>query len=147
MPIRSENRDRYPPDWPEVSAAIRKRAGNVCEGCGVANGALGGRDGSGRWWKARPKGESMARLDWPEPGEHWWCDLDGREPLLLRIVRIVLTVAHLDHTPENCDPANLRCWCQRCHNLYDAATRRAGIQDRERKRAALGDLFAGGAGG
>jgi 5-methylcytosine-specific restriction endonuclease McrA len=38
--------------------------------------------------------------------------------------RVVLTVAHLDHQPENCAPENLRAWCQRCHNTYDAAHRR-----------------------
>lgn len=32
---------------------------------------------------------------------------------------VVLTTAHLDHTPENCDLANLRHWCQRCHLTYD----------------------------
>lgn len=34
--------------------------------------------------------------------------------------RVVLTVAHLDHDPGNCDPENLRCLCQRCHLTYDA---------------------------
>ena len=34
--------------------------------------------------------------------------------------RVVLTVAHLDHEPGNCDPDNLRAWCQRCHVTYDA---------------------------
>jgi 5-methylcytosine-specific restriction endonuclease McrA len=34
---------------------------------------------------------------------------------------VVLTVAHLDHTPENVAPANLKAWCQRCHLTYDAA--------------------------
>ena len=34
--------------------------------------------------------------------------------------RVVLTVAHLDHQPENNDPENLRAWCQRCHLTYDA---------------------------
>lgn len=33
--------------------------------------------------------------------------------------KVVLTVAHLDHTPENCDPDNLRAWCQKCHLDYD----------------------------
>lgn len=33
--------------------------------------------------------------------------------------RVVLTVAHLDHTPEHCDLGNLRHWCQRCHLAYD----------------------------
>lgn len=34
--------------------------------------------------------------------------------------KVVLTTGHLDHTPENCDPANLKHWCQRCHLNYDA---------------------------
>lgn len=33
---------------------------------------------------------------------------------------VVLTVAHLDHTPSHCQPANLKAWCQRCHTTYDA---------------------------
>jgi hypothetical protein len=45
----------------------------------------------------------------------------------------VLTIAHLDHVPEHCDPGNLRAMCQGCHLHYDrehhaqtaAATRRA----------------------
>lgn len=36
---------------------------------------------------------------------------------------VVLTVAHLDHNPENNAPANLRVWCQRCHNTYDVKHR------------------------
>jgi hypothetical protein len=47
---------------------------------------------------------------------------------------IVLTVAHLDHDPRNCDLANLRALCQQCHLRYDqvhhgqssAQTRRDG---------------------
>ena len=31
-----------------------------------------------------------------------------------------LTVAHLDHTPENCDPKNLCAMCAPCHLRYDA---------------------------
>lgn len=34
--------------------------------------------------------------------------------------RVILTVAHLDHQPENCDRDNLRAMCQRCHLAYDA---------------------------
>lgn len=36
-----------------------------------------------------------------------------------RSVRIVLTIAHLDHMPENNDPENLRALCQLCHLRYD----------------------------
>ena len=32
-----------------------------------------------------------------------------------------LTVAHLDHTPENCGVDNLMAMCAPCHLRYDAA--------------------------
>lgn len=35
-------------------------------------------------------------------------------------VKIVLTIAHLDHNPSNCHPDNLRALCQKCHLTYDA---------------------------
>lgn len=48
--------------------------------------------------------------------------------------RVVLTVAHLDHDPRNCDPSNLRAWCQRCHLTYDAPLHaRNAARTRERK--------------
>jgi len=34
---------------------------------------------------------------------------------------VVLTTAHRDHTPENCDDANLFAGCQGCHLWYDRA--------------------------
>jgi len=139
MPIRPENRSRYPKDWKAISAAIRERAGNRCEACGVPNGELGGRDPDGKWHKTNPKGERLLRLEYPRPGEYWHCQ--GWAGDRLRIIRIVLTVAHLDHTPENCDPANLRAWCQRCHNLYDQAHRRANAHKTNREKKALADLF------
>lgn len=139
MPIRAENRARYPKDWPAISVAIRDRAGNRCEECDVKNYALGGRDPSGEFHQARPTGDNGLRLTWPLPGEYGWCE--GWSAGRLRIIRIVLTVAHLDHTPENCAPENLRAWCQRCHNRYDARTRRSGVKCRAHREKAAGDLF------
>ena len=137
MPIRAENKARYPKDWPGISRNIRERAGNQCEECGVQNGQLGGRTSDGKWHSANPTGDNGMRLTWPQPGEWAWCE-GGHQ---LRIVRIVLTVAHLDHQPENCDPANLRAWCQRCHNRYDAGTRRAGVKARQRQAMAVRDML------
>lgn len=37
MPI---DKSRYPSSWPKVSRTIRRIAGNRCEWCGIANGAL-----------------------------------------------------------------------------------------------------------
>jgi len=117
MPIKPENAVRYPKNWPEISASIRQRADNRCEFCGVRNGELGGRSRAGKWHRATPKGEHALGLEWPKLGEEWWC---AGYDLKLRIIRIVLTVAHLDHTPENCEPGNLKALCQRCHLTYDA---------------------------
>lgn len=136
MPIRPENKARYPKDWAQISARIRKRAGNKCEECGIDNYSVGGRE-RGQWHPALPTGDDGLRLTWPKPGEWAWCE--GAKKL--RIIRIVLTVAHLDHQPENCADDNLRCWCQRCHNLYDAAMRRRGIQERKRAALAVGELL------
>ena len=107
MPIRPENRNRYPAHWRELSERIRfERADGRCEctgQCGVDH---------------LPKHSSG---DWP------FCDdlVAGRcaarngEAHPVTGSRVVLTVAHLDHTPENCDPDNLRAMCQRCHLAYD----------------------------
>lgn len=138
MPIRPENRDRYPKDWPQISQAIRQAAGNKCEWCGVPNGQLGGRLSAGTWCPAAGWDHPADR---PVEGGEFACEApDGSIPTL-RIVRIVLTVAHLDHQPENCDRANLKALCQRCHNLYDAPKRRAGIVERARAALGIDDLF------
>lgn len=140
VPIRPENKERYPKNWPEISRRIRDAAGNKCEWCGVPNGEMGGRTAQGAWLKARPLGDNGLRLEWPKEGEQSWCG-SNEAAQMLRIVRIVLTVAHLDHTPENCDDDNLKSLCQRCHNRYDAPKRRAGILERARAGNAIGDLL------
>ncbi len=138
MPIRPENKARYPKDWPAISRRIRfERANNQCEFCGVQNYELGGRTKDGQWHKARITGCDRKL---PEPGSHWWCDGPNGSHTL-RIVKIILTVAHLDHVPENCDDDNLKALCQRCHNNYDAKMRREGI--RRRAMAGQVDMFTG----
>lgn len=142
MPVLPENLNRYPKNWLAISEGIKRRADWKCEGspdfpdCRVPHGALGGRTEDGAWLDALPLGEGLRGLEWPRPGSEAWCAAGGRREQL-RIIRVVLTVGHLDHQPENCEPDNLRAWCQRCHLRYDrhhhAETRRA--------RRAVGDLF------
>jgi 5-methylcytosine-specific restriction endonuclease McrA len=132
MPISKENQKRYPKDWPAISRAIRERADNACEQCGLPNGALGAR---------RKSDGAFLPVMSPDakPGDLAWCGSDDHGKARLTVVQVVLTVAHLDHTPENCDPSNLRAWCQRCHLVYDrehhaanaAATRRARLKTLE----------------
>ena len=102
MPISPENRARYPKDWKAISLRIRnERAESRCECLGEC-----GQDHEGR------------------------CDAINYEPHPQTGSKVILTVAHLDHVPENCGDDNLKAMCQRCHNRYDAPMRRAGIRER-----------------
>lgn len=143
MPIKAENKARYPKDWPQIRARIQQRAGNKCEKCGVRNYALGGRrKGDGLWMPALPLGEKMCHLEWPKPGQRWWCGDDDLH-LKLKIVKIVCTTAHLDHTPENCSDDNLRFWCQKCHLNYDHEHHQRNARETRRKGKAVAELFEG----
>lgn len=95
MPIRPENKQRYPKNCTtEIRPAILDRAKHQCEGSPA----------------------------YPE------CRAVNHEPHPVTGSKVVLTIAHLDHVPEHCEPDNLRAWCQRCHLTYDitrhAETRR-----------------------
>ena len=70
------------------------------------------------------------------------CRVATGEPHPVTGSKVVLTVAHRDHQPENCEPENLACWCQRCHNTYDAPMRAAGVRARRKEKAAMGDLLS-----
>lgn len=110
MPIRPENRARYPKDWKAIADAIRARAGQRCEGspaypdCRADNG------------KAHPVTGSL----------------------------VVLTVAHLDHTPENCSDENLKAMCQRCHLTYDSEHHKRTAYATRKKAMQTTDLFPEG---
>lgn len=111
MPIRPEERARYPKNWrSEVVPRIRARSGDRCECTGQC-----GRDHT----KDFPHTARCNRLN-GMPID----DISGP--------KIVLTVMHLDHQPENCEDSNLLHGCQGCHNRYDLPYRRARRRDRLR---------------
>lgn len=123
MPIKPENRHRYPGNWKQIRASILERAGHRCEKCKAPNLTIIAR-GEGR--HAGTYMTDDAEVIDAETGENLGqCRMSDYS--VEKMVRVVLTIAHLDHTPENCDPSNLRAWCQRCHLRYDiqhhAATR------------------------
>jgi 5-methylcytosine-specific restriction endonuclease McrA len=102
LPIRPENRHRYGPDWPQVRAAIlqRARVGGLFTYAGLL-----------------PRCECLGECG---RGTHEGrCPNVNGEPAYGTGSKVVLTIAHLDHTPENNDPANLRALCQGCHLHYD----------------------------
>ena len=142
MPIRHENKSRYPTDWPTISRRVRDEAGNVCEQCGVLNHAMiyRGKHGEAPAWRYANDTVfecSRCATTGAEMRGTCWDDFDKRGGT----VKVVLTVAHLDHQPENCTSENLRAWCQRCHNAYDAPMRRTGIKLRAKAQLAVADLF------
>lgn len=89
-PIRPSEKTRYPKNWKEISIRIRERAEGRCE-CVT------------------------------ECGLHPWgrCVEKNGLKAFFANGKIVLTVAHLDHQPENCKDENLKAMCQRCHLRYD----------------------------
>lgn len=113
MPIAPENKGRYPSDWPEVSARIKERSGGQCE----CEGECGRGTHKGR------------------------CPNVHGQPAYGTGSIVVLTTAHLDHTPENCGDENLRAMCQGCHLHYDREH-----HDLSRKRRKRESLEAAGQG-
>jgi hypothetical protein len=105
------NRADYHPDWPSISRQIRAQAGDRCEFCGVKNGATGARDRWGDWHHEEDIDDVDSATGYDLFGGDGWP----------KIIRIVLTVAHLDHDKTNNDPCNLRALCQRCHLNWDRA--------------------------
>jgi len=112
-PIRPENRDRYPDDWPEIAEGRKVAAGWRCE----CTGECGRGTHEGR------------------------CPNVHGGPAYGTGSTVLLTLAHLDHVPENCDDENLRVMCQGCHLHYDrdhhAETR---ARTKRRQRADAGQL-------
>ena len=94
MPIRPENRSRYPKDWPEISRRIRfERAEGRCECTGECGLDHGGR--------------CMAFHGGLHPETY---------------SKVVLTVAHLPGRKiEQCGDDDLKAMCQRCHLTMDAS--------------------------
>ena len=107
MPIKPENRARYPRNWMDIVAEVRERSGDRCEG---------------------------------SPAFPSCCATNGK-PHPITGSTVVLTTAHLDHTPENCDLANLRHWCQRCHLVYDRKHHAETAYATRRERAGTADMF------
>ena len=121
MPIKPENRHRYPAELAGNSRSDPGKGRAPLRAMRVPNRAYR-LHGSDVWTRDRGVVDGWA--------------LDGE-----RVTRVVLTIAHTDHMPENCHPTNLRALCQRCHLAYDAAHHAKTAYQTRRRGRALGDLF------
>jgi len=105
MPIHPDNRGRYPVNWKAISIHIRfERAGGRCECEGECGHDHGGR-----------------------------CEALHGEPHPITGSKVILTTAHLNHTPEDCRDEVLRAMCNRCHLAYDRDHHRQSREARKRK--------------
>lgn len=134
MPIKPENRTRYPANWKQIREGILLRAGGKCEHpfCTATNGTIG-------YWEIDGNFHALPDRLWHagyRPG-HTVNSTRGE----FKVIRIVLTIAHLDHQPENCDPENLRAWCQRHHLAYDAEHHKVNAYRTRKDKARTMELF------
>jgi 5-methylcytosine-specific restriction endonuclease McrA len=117
MPVKDPvQRARYPEDWPVISARIRARSGGQCE-C---------------------EGECGLHRDHPGPRR---CVERNGEPAVWARGKVMLTVAHLNHTPEDCRDENLKAMCQRCHLRYDIEHHQRNAAATRRRKKGNGELF------
>lgn len=123
MPIRPELRKFYGREWREVvRPRILARAKNRCEQCRKPDRAVVWvytSSACGQYWTLELR---------PFSAQKWmYCafGIGGNFVLLpnaygdARQIRIVLTVAHLNHVPGDDRDENLKALCQWCHLNYD----------------------------
>lgn len=138
MPIKAENKARYPKEWPAIRAGILERARHACEVCGAPNRqriARGGGDDAGTYML------DTAEVFSDSTGERLG-QIHMSNYNVDRMVEVVLTIAHLDHVPEHCDPLNLKAMCQKCHLAYDAEHHKVNAWKTRRAKAGTSELFA-----
>jgi hypothetical protein len=155
MPIKTENKKLYPPNWRQISQGVRERASYRCENCRVRNYSVGYRDAAGQFHRLGGSGPCDCAGDglvWPSLGLISYCEAlefakaantgsDGTDGDGHHYIVIVLTVAHLDHNPSNCHLSNLKALCQRCHLRYDIEHHKETAYQTRRKGKAMGELI------
>lgn len=125
MPIRADLRHLYRgPAWRETRARILERAGNACEQCRKPNRSkvwTYSPSPGVMWWSRLlvPKTKQFWRRCEAQPGDHLAVLPARLDPEGLKCVRVVLTIAHLNHRAGDDRDDNLKALCQWCHLHYD----------------------------
>lgn len=102
---------KYPSNWKtEIRPSILNRANNCCEFCGVKNYDFGFRDKEGKFYNDNFIIQQL---------ELYGNDMFDDKLLDSKRIKIILTIAHLDHDIKNNDLSNLKALCQKCHLNYD----------------------------
>jgi hypothetical protein len=120
------NYKKYPPNWlKEIRPRIMQRANNTCEceGCDFKHleeiWAVRYRGKTTGWYRDFEVANSFPKTHESRYSFKLKRNLDVPNP---KKVKVVLTIAHLDHDETNHDIADdrLMAMCQLCHLRYDA---------------------------
>lgn len=112
MPI---DYNKYPKDWKEIRERILKRSKNKCECCGLEN--------------------HIVVSSYKKEGKTVWVEHDLTQWMRANCpkrVKVVLTIAHLDHDEENHNVKDnrLKAMCQLCHLRYDSEEKKRRLKDK-----------------
>jgi protein-arginine kinase activator protein McsA len=125
----------YPANWKtEIRPSILLRANNCCEKCKVPNKKLIIR---GKYNGIECYQDDSGNIFNALNSESIGSDYVGEVHPKNGFIRVILTIAHLDHDINNNDPENLRAYCQKCHNNHDIEHRKAN----RKKNRGLQELF------
>lgn len=111
----------YHPEWKtRIRPDILNRAGNCCEVCGLPNYSQILR---GNYWDRPVYQNDDGQIFCQETGEHLGDTYVGEvaQDINKGFIRVVLTVAHLDHDITNNNYENLKALCQLHHLNHDRA--------------------------
>lgn len=96
------NKHLYDDNWSDVIRPQALKAANYrCQKCNAKHKSYGYRDALGNWVECDP-----LMIE--------WCKQNN-----IKVKRLFLQIAHIDHIRTNNIPSNLMALCPRCHFLND----------------------------
>jgi hypothetical protein len=108
------DRSLYPKNWNAIAAEVKTKADWICQECGKPC-----RRPNEDWLEFVGRLLSDVREDWYELTSDEVINDIGEYGVIERPQRFTLTVAHLNHQPQDCRLENLRAMCSTCHLKYD----------------------------
>lgn len=122
------NYSLYPKNWKQIRQQILEREGHRCKFCGVKNYDVGYRD----------KNEYWHPIEQSHQGN---LDAEDTRAAGFKIIKIVLTVAHLNHDINENGPENLAALCQLHHLRHDIHYHKKNSRETIKNKKGLQNLF------
>ena len=132
----------YPKNWKtEIRPRILARANNCCEQCKVPNYAVICR---GRWKGEdvyqNDDGQIFSATDGGYLGSSYVGDIWG-EGVKQVVLKVVLTVAHMEHDLSTHEDEDLNALCQTCHLRHDKKLHSENARQTRDKKKGILKLF------